>query len=117
MMTRSHRKIVTGGDMRTPVIFYIAKPNDDFFPGENTSEVYYQCFANVYPSSQKDLDMTDNKATITMVTWYSMEYEIRDDMYFEIDLPRYKGKKFNIIQIDDDTDFHSNIKIIGEYIS
>lgn len=61
--------------------------------------------------------MTDNKATITMVTWYSMEYEIRDDMYFEIDLPRYKGKKFNIIQIDDDTDFHSNIKIIGEYIS
>lgn len=87
------------------------------FSWENTSEVYYQCFANVYPPSQKDLDMTDNKATITMVTWYSMEYEIRDDMYFEIDLPRYKGKKFNIIQIDDDTDFHSNIKIIGEYIS
>ncbi|SUM33759.1 Uncharacterised protein [Staphylococcus gallinarum] len=31
MMTQSHRKIITGGDMRTPVIFYIAKPNDDFF--------------------------------------------------------------------------------------
>lgn len=116
-MTRSHRKLVTGGDMRTPVTFYIAKPNDDFFPGESTNEVFYQCFANVYPPSQKDLDMTDNKATITMITWYSMEYEITDDMYFEIDLPRYRGKKFNIIQIDDDTDFHSNIKIIGEFIS
>ena len=44
-----------------------------------------------------------------------MGKEIIDDMYFEIDLPRYKGKHFNIVQIDDDTDFHMNIKIIGEH--
>ncbi|PTJ85079.1 phage head-tail adapter protein [Staphylococcus succinus] len=116
-MAQSRRQLVTGGEMRTPVIFYIAKPSDDFFPGESVDEVYYQCFANVYPPSQKDLDMTDNKATITMVTWYAMEYEITDDMYFEIELPRYKGKKFNIIQVDDDTEFHANIKIIGENIT
>ncbi|EHY92685.1 hypothetical protein SSME_10080 [Staphylococcus saprophyticus subsp. saprophyticus KACC 16562] len=44
-----------------------------------------------------------------------MDKDITDDMYFEIQLPRYKGKKFNIIQVDDDTDFHANIKIVGEY--
>ena len=43
--------------------------------------------------------MTDNKATITMVTWYSMEYEIRDDMYFEIDLPRYKGRNLILFKL------------------
>lgn len=114
-MAQQRRQVVTGGEMRTPVIFYVAKPSDDFFPGESVSEVHYKCFANVYPPSQKDLDMTDNKASITMVTWYPMEKEITDDMYFEIQLPRYKGKKFNIIQVDDDTDFHANIKIVGEY--
>lgn len=111
------RKAVTGGEMRTPVIFYAVKPSDDFFPGESVSEVHYQCFADVYPPSSKDLDMTDNKAAITMVTYYPGEKEITDDMYFEIDLPRYKGKKFNIIAIEDDTNFHMNIKIIGEFVS
>lgn len=70
------RKAVTGGEMRTPVIFYAVKPSDDFFPGESVSEVHYQCFADVYPPSSKDLDMTDNKATITMVTYYPGEKKL-----------------------------------------
>ena len=114
-MAQQRRQMVTGGEMRTPVTFYVAKPSDDFMPGESVSEVYYKCFANVYPPSQKDMDMTDNKASITMVTWFPMGKEIIDDMYFEIDLPRYRCKHFNIVQIEDDTDYHMNIKIIGEY--
>ncbi|WP_341636381.1 phage head-tail adapter protein [Staphylococcus casei] len=109
------KQLVTGGEMRTPVIFYVAKPSDDFLPGETVDEIYYSCFANVYAPSQKDLEMTNNEATISMVTWFPMNKLINDEMYFEIQLPRYKGKKFNIIQIDDDTDFHANIKIIGTY--
>ena len=106
-MAQSNRDFVAGGDMRKPVIFYKAMPSDDFMPGETVDEVIYRCFANVYPPSQKDLDMTDKEASITMVN------EITDDMYFEIALPRYKGKKFNVIQTFDDTDHHRNLKVIG----
>lgn len=113
-MALQRTEFVTGGDMRTPVIFYKAKPSDDFFPGETVDEVIYKCFANVYQPSQKDLDMTDRKASLTMVTWLPIGLDITDDMYFEIDLPRYKNKKYNIIQFFDDTDNHRNIKIIGE---
>ena len=28
------KQLVTGGEMRTPVTFYVAKPSDDFLPGE-----------------------------------------------------------------------------------
>ncbi|MBO3076740.1 phage head-tail adapter protein [Mammaliicoccus vitulinus] len=114
-MAQYNRKFVTGGQMRTPVIFYVVKPSDDFMPGESVSETYYQCFVNVYPPSQKDMNMTDNKAVVTMVTYYPVGLEITDDMKFEIDLPRYKGKLFNIHTLEDDTDNHRNIKIIGEY--
>ncbi|MCG3401692.1 phage head-tail adapter protein [Staphylococcus massiliensis] len=113
-MKNFRKNFVTGGDMDTPVTFYIVKPDDDFMPGESVSEIHYQCFADVYAPSQKDLDMTENKASISMVTWFPMENELTDDMYFEIDLPRYKGKQYNITKIEDDPNNHMNIKIIGE---
>ncbi|AGZ26275.1 hypothetical protein [Staphylococcus pasteuri] len=114
-MALQRNEYVTGGDMRTPVIFYKAEPSDDFLPGETIEEEIYKCFANVYQPSQKDLDMTDNQASLTMVTYHPINIEITDDMYFEIALPQYKNKKYNIIQVFDDTDTHRNIKIIGEY--
>ncbi|PTK72372.1 phage head-tail adapter protein [Staphylococcus haemolyticus] len=113
-MVQSRRDFVTGGEMRTPVIFYKAIPSDDFLPGETVDEEVYKCFANVYPPSQKDLDMTDKEASITMVAWYPMDKEITDDMYFEIALPRYKDQKFNIVETFDDTDYHRNLKVIGK---
>lgn len=39
-MAQSSRQFVTGGDMRTPVIFYTAHTTDDFMPGETTVEYY-----------------------------------------------------------------------------
>lgn len=114
-MVQPRKTTVTGGDMRTPVTFYKAQPSDDFMPGESVSEIVHECFANVYAPSQKDLDMTDKEATLTLVTWYPMEKEITDDMYFEIMLPQYKNKKYNIIQIFDDTDYHRNLKVVGKY--
>lgn len=114
-MKQTKRSFLTGGQMRTPVTFYEAKPDDGFMPGESPkADKYYQCFANVYPPSQKDLDMTDRNAKITMVTYLSIGRYITDDMYFEINLPRYKGKFFNVISVEDDTEYHRNIKIIGE---
>lgn len=114
-MAQSRREYITGGDMRTPVIFYTFTPSDDFMPGETEKEVYFKCFANVYPPSQKDLNLTDNEASISMVTFYPIGLEITNDIVFEIDLPRYKGKQFNISLIEDDTDNHMNIKIVGRY--
>ncbi|MCI2942690.1 phage head-tail adapter protein [Staphylococcus haemolyticus] len=114
MMALQRKDIVTGGDMRTPVIFYKAKPSDDFFPGETVEEVVYQCFADVYQPSQKDLDLTNNEASLTMVTYHPIDIEISNDMYFEIQLPSYKNKKYNIQQVIDDTNDHRNIKIIGK---
>ena len=109
-----NRNFLTGGEMRTPVIFYAAKPIDDFLPGETFDDVIYKCFADVYAPSTKDLSMTDNKASVTLVTLFPVGVDITDNMYFEIALPRYKGIKYNIIQIDDDTNDHKNIKVIGE---
>lgn len=114
MMALQRNEFVTGGDMRTPVAFYKATPTDDFFPGETVEEVVFKCFANVYQPSQKDLDMTNNQASLTMVTYHPINIEITDDMYFEIRLPQYRNKKYNIQQVFDDTDNHRNIKIIGK---
>lgn len=36
--------------------------------------------------------MTDNQASLTMVTYHPINIEITDDMYFEIALPQYKIK-------------------------
>ena len=72
--------------------FYKAKPSDDFFPGETVEEVVFQCFADVYQPSQKDLDLTNNEASLTMVTYHPIDIEISNDMYFEIQLPSYKNK-------------------------
>ena len=111
-MAQSRRQFVTGGDMRTPVIFYTAHTTDDFMPGETTVE-YYRCFAGVYPPSMKDLER-DNEASITMVTWHPQnDKPITTEMYFEIALPQYEGKQYNIINVEDDTNNHYNIKIIG----
>lgn len=92
MMALQRNEFVTGGDMRTPVAFYKATPTDDFFPGETVEEVVFKCFANVYQPSQKDLDMTNNQVSLTMVTYHPINIEITDDMYFEIQLPQYKNK-------------------------
>lgn len=112
-MAQSRRQFVTGGDMRTPVIFYTAHTTDDFMPGETTVE-YYRCFADVYPPSIKDLER-DNEASITMVTWHPQnDKSITTEMYFEIALPQYEGKQYNIINVEGDTNNHYNIKIIGK---
>ncbi|MBF7029665.1 phage head-tail adapter protein [Staphylococcus kloosii] len=113
-MAQTRRQFIAGGDMRTPVKFYKANTDDEFMPGESVSELYYQCFANVYPPSEKDLNATDNQASISMVTWFPVGLEITNDMYFEIDLPRYKDKQYNISLVEDDTDNHYNIKVVGE---
>lgn len=36
--------------------------------------------------------MTNNQASLTMVTYHPINIEITDDMYFEIQLPQYKNK-------------------------
>lgn len=82
-MAQSRRQFVTGGDMRTPVIFYTAHTTDDFMPGETTVE-YYRCFADVYPPSMKDLER-DNEASITMVTWHPQnDKPITTEMYSKL---------------------------------
>ena len=67
-MAQTRRQFITGGDMRTPVKFYKANTDDEFMPGESVSELYYQCFANVYPPSET----TGNQVTIVMLAWLSV---------------------------------------------
>ncbi|WP_278925334.1 phage head-tail adapter protein [Staphylococcus auricularis] len=110
-------KWITGGDMRTPVIFYVVKPYDDPEPGEKIEEVYYKCFADVHPPSVKDLDMTDHEASITLETYFPLGYDITDDMYFEIDLPNYKNQYFNIRNIESDINHMKTVKLIGAHKS
>ncbi|MCE5038400.1 phage head-tail adapter protein [Staphylococcus auricularis] len=104
---------ITGGHMKTPVTFYRAVPNDSPEPGENISEVYYQCFADAYAPSTKDLEMTNNEAEITLETYYPLGYKITTEMYFEINLPTYNEQYFNIRNIENDLNNKKSIKIIG----
>lgn len=108
---------VQGGDLTTPVTFYEYVPHDGPEPGEEERKVLYECFANVYNPSMKDLQILNNTSTVESVTLnirnpYT-DYIATTEHYIEIDDFRYKGKRFNVKFTGPDLEKNNYLKIIA----
>lgn len=70
MMMRQYQKPkTTSGDLRIPVSFYHQTENPDGEPGQMPTEPVFDCFAQVYGSSNKDnaiLDVHGVKRGVTI---------------------------------------------------
>lgn len=58
-MNQYQRPKTTSGDLRIPVSFYRQTENPDGEPGEMPTKIVFECFAQVYGSSNKDNAILD----------------------------------------------------------
>lgn len=112
---------VTGGDLRTWVIFYKYQPNDGPEPGEEKKETLYECYAEINEVWSKDLEQAKANDTLSDVTLSIRDplgqyYPSRKD-YLEVDLPEYAGKHYNIKHSQPDPQKRDFIKVIAGLVS
>ena len=84
-MALQRKNIVTGGDMCTPVIF-IKQNHQTISFQVKLWRKSFSMLCRCIPTFTKDLDLTNNEASLTMVTYHPIDIEISNDMYFEIQL-------------------------------
>ncbi|WP_239255419.1 phage head-tail adapter protein [Listeria ilorinensis] len=112
---------IQSADLRTPVVFYGAKPNKGPEPGETTDEKLYACFGDVYNPSAKDLSILEGTETEEAVT-----VKIRDTRggylpstsdYLVLDDWRYRGKEFAVKSVGPDLENNNYIKVIAGVVT
>lgn len=108
---------ITSGNLNTPVIFFVPSSKSPE-PNEQDIEVLYDCFAEVYNPSMKDMEIINSrqKATKEAVTINIRdtfgEYLPTNKHNAKLDDYRYKNKIFEIISVAPDVKNNSFIKII-----
>ena len=109
---------VRSGDLKTVVTFYKIK-RDSFEPNDSTEEQLFECFAQVYGPSQKDLTIlttNDAKEGVTIKIRNTKGEFIPDNtMVVTIDDYRYLGKIWNVkdVRPDFETD-KFDIIVLGD---
>lgn len=93
-------------ELRTPVSFFMYQPSDGPDPGESEVKILFECFAEVYNASKKDLEIlnsmeTKQSATIRIRETHG-EFYPDNKHYVELHDYRYKGVRFNIVDVRPD---------------
>lgn len=108
-------KKTSSGNLRTPVSFYKYAPDNGPEPGESELIKTYECFAEVYAASSKDIEIlstgsekgqlkfinTKNAITIRIRDSFGDFYPSTED-YAELTDYRFKDIRFNIIDVRPD---------------
>ncbi|PKR79189.1 phage head-tail adapter protein [Halalkalibacillus sediminis] len=110
---------VHSGELRTPVKFYEAEPNEGPLPGSNIQQdPIYEAWAEIDEVWLRDVELAKSNGTLSDVTVI-----IRDPLadfipsnkhYVEIDAPEYKGQLFNVKQAQPDMQHKDFINVIAE---
>lgn len=111
---------IGSGELRTPVSFYQYAPNDGPEPGEGALVQVYECFAEVYSASMKDIEIlnsgreqqqlkfmnTKNAVTINIRDSIGEYFpdtehyaELEDDRYSKIIEGQRQYIRFNVIDV------------------
>lgn len=121
MKFESRRSKINTGDLRTPVVFYIYKPNSGPMPGEQQKEIAYECFAKVDEVFKRDLERAKANNTLNDIT-----LTIRDPLetffpenkhYIAINQRGYIGKRFNIKKVQPDTKNFGFLTVIASVVT
>lgn len=103
---------IGSGELRTPVRFFMYQPHDGPEPGEAEKQPIYGCYAEVYSASSKDIEIlkskSGNQQSKVINTKNAVSINIRDtfgeyypdtEHYAELDDYRFKGIRFNVIDV------------------
>ncbi len=114
MTTQNKRKV---GDYRTPVTFY-GTDDDDFNPEPNSegTKKLFECLALCYSPSAKDYTIMNAhsvKEGMTIIIPDTRGEFLPDvSQTVEINDYRYKGTKWNVIEVIPDLEENRTIKIV-----
>ena len=104
------------GDLNTPVSFFEYVPHKGPEPGEEEKEVLFECWAEVYKPSMKDMEILNGKGTNESVTINIRDpytdYLPTNKHKVELDDYRYKGKIWEIIDVAPDVKNNEFVRII-----
>lgn len=96
-------RVISNGDLRTPITFFSYKPVSGPDPDEEQKEILHYCFCEIYTASQKDLEIlsTTNCSESLAINIRDpfMDYIPETDHFAEIDHFRYADKTWNVIDI------------------
>lgn len=106
---------VHSGKLRTAVDFYEYGPSGPE-PGDYEKTSLFTCFAEVYNSSMKDLELlstveTKEAVTITIRDTKG-EYTVTNKHFVEIFDYRYTGKRFNVIDVRHDVTNNDFVTVV-----
>jgi hypothetical protein len=97
---------VNNGAMRTPVEFFQYRPHKGPEPGEQEKQTIFNCFAEIYNPSMKDLEILNSKTTKQAVTLTirdpQTDYIVSNKHYVEVMDRRYSGIRWNIVDVRND---------------
>lgn len=112
---------IQSSNLNIPITFYEFVPNSGPEPGEQKKRVLFECFANIYNPSSKDIQMVGSKDVLDSITIKirdtAGEYLPSTKHGVEIDDLMYAEKTFGIIFVGPDLENHNFIKIIAQVTS
>jgi len=115
------RPRITSGDLKTPVHFYEYAPNPGPEPGEQKTKTLYECFGRIDEVWSRDVEQAKandslSDLTITIRDTHG-EYIPDNKHYVEVDYSVYKGRHYNIKDVQPDAQNRDFIKVIAEVVS
>lgn len=96
----------SGGDLRTPIVFYEYQPTPGPEPGEAQKSTLFETWAKVDHVWMKDLEQAKANKTLSDVTIMIRnprgEYIPTNKHFFSIEAPGYENRRYNVehVQID-----------------
>lgn len=112
---------INSGDLRTPVSFYKVVPNDGPEQGEDSTEILYECYAEVRKVWRRDLEQAKTNNTLDDITVRIREpYETftpENNQYLGVNDRGYFGKQYNIKSIQPDTQNVGFIIVVAGLVS
>jgi len=112
---------VHSGNLRTPVTFYEYAPAEGPDPGQQEKKILYQCYAQVYAPSMKDLEImraTGTKEAVTIrIRDPGKEYIPTNKHFAEMDDYRYTGRRFDVVDVAYDVEKNRIVKMLLGYTS
>lgn len=106
-------------NLNTPVTFFEYAPKTGPDPGEDEKRVLFECFANAYAPSSKDVQILDSKGTdvtksVTIrIRDTAGEYVPTNKQYFELNDPYFSTERYQIQTVSTDPEDRNYIKVIG----
>ncbi|WP_024348192.1 phage head-tail adapter protein [Lacrimispora indolis] len=117
MKTKYKPKETNAGTLRTPVTFYEYAPDTGPEPGESQKAILYECYAEIYNPSMKDIQIMEVRETKEAVTLLIRdtkgEYIPTNKHFVTIHDYRYVNKVFNVLDVRPDLSNNDFITILA----